>query len=52
MSATVRSTVFDREPCAGGVVGAEGVEIDEAWEVIIRGFVSLILMDKVFVISW
>ena len=52
MSATVGSPVFDGEPCAGGVVGDEDVEIDEAWEGIIWGFVLLIWTEIVFVIAW
>ena len=52
MSATVGSTVFDGEPCAGGVVGAEDVEIDEAREGIVWGFVSLIWTEIVFEIAW
>ena len=52
MSATVGSTVFDGEPCAGGVVETEDVNIDEAWEVIVWGFVSLIWTEIVFVIAW
>ena len=51
MSATVGSPVFDWEPCAGGVVGDEDVEIDEAWEGIIWGFVLLIWTEIVFVIA-
>ena len=51
MIATVGSTVFDGEPCSGGVVGAKDVEIDEAWEGIIWGFVSLIWTEIVFVIA-
>ena len=51
MSATVGSTVFDREPCAGGFVGAEDVDIDEAWEGIVWGFVSLIWKEILFVIA-
>ena len=43
MSAKVSSTVlFDGEPWADGVVGSEDVDIDEAWEGIVWGFVSLI----------
>ena len=52
MSCTFGSTVFGGEPCDGGVVGAEDVDIDEAWEVTVWGFVSLIWTDVVFVISW
>ena len=51
MSATVGSPVFDGEPCAGGVVGDKDVEINEAWEVIVWGFVSLIWTKIVFVIA-
>ena len=51
MTAMVGSTVFNWEPCAGGVVGAEDVEIDEAREGIVWGFVSLIWTDIVFVID-
>ena len=53
MSAKVGSTVlFDREPCVGGVVGSEDVYIDEAWEGIVWGFVSLIWTEIVFEIVW
>ena len=48
----VGSTVFDGEPCAGGVLGAKDVDIDEAWEVISWGFVSLFWTEIVFVIDW
>ena len=51
MSATVRFTVFDREPCASGVVGAKDVEINEAWEGIVWGFVSFIWTEIVCVID-
>ena len=51
MSATVGSTVFDGEQCAGVIVGAEDVDIDEDWEGIVWGFVSLILAEIVFVIA-
>ena len=40
------------EPCSGGVIGAEDVDIDEAWEGIFWGFVSLIWTEIVFYISW
>ena len=52
MRCTVGSTVFGGEPCAGGVVGADYVDIDEAGEVIIWGVVSLIWKEIVFVIAW
>ena len=53
MISKVGSTVlFDREPCAGGVVGAEDVDIDEAWKEIVWGFVSLIWTEIVFEIDW
>ena len=52
MSYTVGYTVFGGEPCAGGVVRAEDVDIDEAWEVTVWGFVSLICTETVFVIAW
>ena len=52
MICTVGSTVFGGEPCAGGVVGAEDVDINEAWEVTVWGFVSLIWTEIVFVIAW
>ena len=52
MSATVGSIVFDGEPCAGGVVGAKDVDINEAWEGIVWVFVSLIWTEIVFVIAW
>ena len=51
MSYTVRSTVFGGEPCAGGVVRDEDVDIDEAWEVTVWGFVLLVWTDIVFVIA-
>ena len=51
MSATVGSTVFGGETCAGGVVEVKDVDIDEAWEGIVWGFVSLIWTEIVFVIS-
>ena len=51
-SFTVGSTVFGGKPCAGGVVGAEDVDIDEAWEVTVWGFVLLVWTEIVFVISW
>ena len=44
--------LFDGEPCAGGVVGAEDVDIDEAWEGNIWGFVLLIWTEIAFVIAW
>ena len=50
MSSTVWSTVFDGEPCAGGVVRAKYVDIDEAWEGIVWVFVSLIWTEIVFLI--
>ena len=53
MSAKVGSTMlFDGEPCAGCVVGAKDVDIDEAWEGIVWGLVSLIWTEMVFEISW
>ena len=52
MSSTVWSTVFDGEPCAGGVVGSKYVDINEGWEGIVWGFVSLIWTEIVFVIAW
>ena len=51
MCATVGSTVFDGEPCAGGVVGSKDVDINEGWEGIVWGFVSLIWTEIVFVIA-
>ena len=51
MSCTVGSTVFGVEPCAGGVVGSEDVDIDEAWEVNVWGYVLLIWTEIVFVIA-
>ena len=49
MSAKVGSTVlFDGKPCAGGVGVDEDVDIDEAWERIVWGFVSLICTEIVF----
>ena len=51
MSDTVRSTVFDREPCASGVVGAKDVDINEAWEGIFWGFVLFIWTEMVCVID-
>ena len=44
--------LFDGEPCAGGVVGAKDVDINEAWEGIFWGFVSLIWTERVFEIAW
>ena len=44
--------LFDGEPCAGGVVGAGYVDIDEAWEWIVWGFFLLIWMEIVFEIAW
>ena len=44
--------LFDREPCAGVVVGAEDVETNKAWEGIVWGFVSLIWKEIVFEIAW
>ena len=52
MSCTVGSTVFGGEPCAGGVVGSEDVDMDEAWEVIVWVFLSLIWTEIVFLIAW
>ena len=43
--------MFDGEPCVGGVDGAEDVEIDEAWEGIVWGLVSLILTEILLVID-
>ena len=40
------------EPCAVGVVVAEDVDIYEAWEISVWGFVSLVWMEIVFVIAW
>ena len=44
--------LFDREPCAGGVVGAKDVYIYEAWEGIVWGLVSFIWTEIVFDIAW
>ena len=44
--------MFGGEPCAVGVVGAEDVDIDEAWEVTVWGLVSLVWTEIVFVIAW
>ena len=52
MSCTVRSTMFGGEECAVGVVGAEDVDINEACEVNVSVFVSLVWMEIVFVIAW
>ena len=52
MSCTVGSTMFGGEPCAVGVVGAKDVDIDEAWEVTVWGFFSLVWTEIVFVIAW
>ena len=52
MSCTVWSAVFGGEPCAGGVVEAKDVDIEEAWEVTVWGLVSLIWTEIVFVIAW
>ena len=49
---TVEYTVFGGETCAGGVVGDRDFDIDEAWEVIVWGFVLLIWAEIVFVIAW
>ena len=49
MSAMVWSTVFGGELCAGGVVGAEDVDIDEAWEGIVWGILLVDLdLDSIF----
>ena len=52
MSCTLGSTVFGCKPCVGGVARPEDVDIDEAWEVTVWGFVSLIFTETVFVIAW
>ena len=52
MSCTVGYTVFGGGPCAGGVVGAKDVDINEAWEVTVWGFVFLVWTEIVFVIDW
>ena len=44
--------LFDGEPCAGGVVGAGDVDINEAWEGIVWGFVLLIWAEIVLEIVW
>ena len=44
--------MFGGEPCAVGVFRAEGVDIDEAWEVTFWGFVLLVWTEIVFVIAW
>ena len=44
--------MFGGEPCAGGVVGAEDVDINEALEVTVWGSISLIWTKIVFVIAW
>ena len=44
--------MFEGEPCAAGVVGSKDVDIDEAWEVTVWGFVTLIWTEIVFVIAW
>ena len=52
VSAVVGYTVlFDGEPCSGGVVGAGDVDIDEACEGNIGGFVSLSRTEIVFNIA-
>ena len=43
--------LYGGEPFAGGVVGDEDVYIDEAWEWIVWGFVSLIWTEIVFEID-
>ena len=52
ISCTVGSTVFGGEPCDVGVVGSKEVDIDEAWEVTVWGFVSLFFTEIVFIIAW
>ena len=52
MGCTFGYTVFGGEPCADGVVGAEDVDIDEAWEVTVWGFFLLVWTEIVFVIAW
>ena len=52
ISCTVGSTMFGGEPCAVSVVGAEYVDIDEVWELIVWGFVLLVWTDIVILISW
>ena len=44
--------MFGGEPCSVGVVGAKDVDINEAWEVTVWVFISLVWTDIVFVISW
>ena len=44
--------LFDRETCAGFVVGAEDIDIDEAWEGIVWGFFSLIWTEILLEIAW
>ena len=44
--------MFGGEPCDVGVVVAEDVDIDEAWEVTVWVFVSLDWTEIVFVIAW
>ena len=51
ISCTVGSTMFGGEPYAVGVFGAEDVEINEAWEVSVWGFVLLVWTEIVFLIS-
>ena len=51
MSATVGSPVFGGEPCSGGFVGAEDIDIHDSWEGIVWGFFSLIWTEIVFVIA-
>ena len=53
ISTNVRSTVlFVGKPCAGGVVGAEDIDINEAWEYYLGGFISLICTEIVFEFAW
>ena len=44
--------MFRGEPFDVGVVGDEDVDINEAWEVTVWGFVSLVWTNIVFVIAW
>ena len=44
--------LFDGETWGGGVVGAEDVDIDDAWEGIVWGLVLLIWKEIVFEIDW
>ena len=51
MSCTVGFTMFVGEHCDVGVVRSKDVDIDEAREVTVWGFASLVWTDIVFVIA-